>query len=132
MERKINCTVFTPDGPVYKGDVDLAIVPAFDGEMGFLYNHSPLIAELGTGEVRLREGQNIDYLVVEGGFVEIYENKLTLFPVNAYKKADLFKDDIEKKIKHLREVKKPVDYSEREKIMNEIENLKIKLKVANR
>ncbi len=132
MERKINCNVFTPDGPVYKGEIDFAVVPALKGETGFLYNHAPLVAELGIGEVRLKKGQDADYLVVEGGFAEIYNNELSIFPVNAYKKADLFKTDIEKEIKRLTELKRPADYSEREKFKNEIERLKIKLKVANR
>jgi F-type H+-transporting ATPase subunit epsilon len=132
MERKINCKVFTPEGPVYTGQIDLGIVPAYDGEMGFLYNHSPLIAELGAGEVRLRNGQDTDYLVIEGGFIEIRQNELSIFPVKAYKKVELFKEGLEKEMKRLHELDKPADFNERAKIQKEIDNLKIKLKVANR
>ena len=39
--------------------------------MGFLYNHAPLISELGIGEIRLRDGKKTEYLVIEGGVVEI-------------------------------------------------------------
>jgi F-type H+-transporting ATPase subunit epsilon len=132
MERKINCNIQTPDGHVYKGDIDFAVVPAFKGGMGFLYNHAPLIAQLSTGEVRLLNGNDTEYLVVEGGFVEIINNELSIFPIKATKKSDLFKEDIEKEIKRLGELRKTVDFSEREKIMEEINKQKIKLKVANR
>jgi F-type H+-transporting ATPase subunit epsilon len=132
MERKISCTILTPDGHVYNGDIDFAVVPAFKGGMGFLYNHAPLIAQLTTGEVRLLNGNETEYLVVEGGFVEIENNKLSIFPLKATKKSDLFKEDIEKEIKRLGELKKPVDLTESEKIIKEINKQKIKLKVANR
>jgi F-type H+-transporting ATPase subunit epsilon len=132
MERKINCNVFTPDGPVYKGEIELGIIPAIDGEMGFLYNHAPLITELGIGEVRLKTQQSAEYLVIEGGFAEICNNELSIFPVNAYKKVELFKEGIEKEIKRLKEMDKPADFNARFKIQKEIDNLKIKLKVANR
>ena len=132
MERKINCNVLTPEGKVYAGEVDFAVVPAFKGEMGFLYNHAPLIAQLGLGEVRLMKGQDAEFMVVEGGFVEIIDNKLCIFPLKVYKKSDLFKEDIQKEIKELQEQAKTFDYTKRFQIMEEIGRLKIKLKVASR
>jgi F-type H+-transporting ATPase subunit epsilon len=132
MERKIDCCVFTPDGQVYRGEIDLAVIPALKGEIGFLYNHAHLIAELDVGELRLRSGQDTDYLIVEGGFAEINGNELSICPVNAYRKEDLFKEDIEGEIKRLEKLIKPFDYLGREKIMGEIRKLNIKLKVANR
>jgi F-type H+-transporting ATPase subunit epsilon len=132
MERKINCEVLTPDGQVYKGEVDLAIVPAFKGEMGFLYNHAPLIAALGVGEVRLTNSGHKEYMVVEGGFVEIINNKLSIFPMHAYKRSSLYKEGIEKELKRLKELEKPKDILEREKIAKEIQKLKVQLKVSKR
>jgi F-type H+-transporting ATPase subunit epsilon len=131
-ERKIKCNIHTPEGHFYEGKVDLAVVPALYGSMGFLYNHAPLIAELSNGEVRLTDGNKTEYMAVEGGFVEINRNELSIYPVKAYKKSDLFKEDIDKEIKRLQELKKPVDFSERENHKQEIDKLKIKLKVANR
>ena len=132
MERRINCTVLTPEGQVYKGDIDFAVVPALKGGMGFLYNHAPLIAELTLGEVRLLNGNDTEYMAVEGGFVEIKENELSIFPSKVFKKSDLFKEDIEKEIKRLRELKEHADFVEKDKIMKDIYNLKIKLRVASR
>ena len=131
-ERKIKCKVQTPEGHIFEGRVDFAVVPALYGSMGFLYNHAPLLAELTHGEVRLTDGNETEYMAVEGGFVEINSNELSIFPLKAYKKSALFKEDIDKELKQLKEVKKPADFAEREKLMKEIDKLKVKLKVASR
>lgn len=132
MDRVINCNVLTPDGPVYEGGVELAIVPAWDGEMGFLYNHAALIAELGIGEIRLRYGQETDYLVLEGGFVEIKDNEMVVFAEKAIKKENLVKEDIESAIKEHHAMEKPKIYAERLKLDVELKKLKARLKVASR
>ena len=131
-ERKIKCRVQTPEGRIYEGKIDFASVPAFYGSMGFLCNHAPLLAELSHGEVRLTDGNETEYMAVEGGFVEINSNELSIFPVKAFKKSQLLREDIEKEITHLKDRKVAADFPEREKIMKEIDKLKIKLKVANR
>jgi len=71
MSMKLQCTILTPDRILYEGDVHFAVVQAYDGEAGFLYNHAPLVSELGIGEVRLRTGELTEFFTVEGGFVEI-------------------------------------------------------------
>ena len=132
MIRKINCSILTPENILYEGEVGFAVVQAHNGEMGFLYNHAPLISELGVGEIRLRDEQLTQYLVVEGGIVEIRDNKMIILAENAYKKEDLNADEIEKKLKELRE-KEYKSFSE-EKMLLQIEEDKLKahLKVARR
>ena len=63
MDNTIRCTIQTPDKKVYDNDVESINIPAFDGEMGFLYNHTPLIAELGIGAQHLAGTQ----IRTEGG-----------------------------------------------------------------
>ncbi len=130
MERKIMCNVLTPNGEFFKGEVDLAVVPAFDGEMGFLYNHAPLIAELGYGEMRIYTGKEYEFLVVEGGFVEISENELNIFAESAFTKKDLLQEEIEEEIDKLTGFEKSLEYNERKKIENQINKLRLRLKVA--
>lgn len=132
MERKINCNIMTPDGVIYNGKVNLAIVTAYDGERGFLYNHAPMIAELGFGEVRLRTAESINYLVVEGGFVEIKDNEMTVFAERAIKKENLVKSNIEHDIKNLQSQAKSKLLTERVKVELDIRKLKARLKVASR
>jgi F-type H+-transporting ATPase subunit epsilon len=61
MNRKINCSILTPERTLYEGDVDMAVVQAHDGEMGFLGGHAPLISELGIGEIRLKNANSTEY-----------------------------------------------------------------------
>jgi F-type H+-transporting ATPase subunit epsilon len=132
MSRKIQCSVLTPDRVLFEGQVDFAVVQAHDGEMGFLFNHAPLVAELGTGEVRLRAADQANYLMVEGGFVEIRENELIVLAESAFKKEELVKDLIDKKIKEISSAEKPAEIRERITMDLELKKLKARLKVASR
>jgi len=133
MSRKINCSILTPERSLFEGDVDFAIVQAHNGEMGFLVNHAPLISELGVGEIRLREGKSTEYLVVEGGVVEIKDNRLIILAESAMKKSELDPQEIEAKLKELSELKDK-EYAkfsnERYLIQLEEEKCKARLKVA--
>lgn len=95
---KIKCTILTPEKMIYDGDVDFAVVEAHDGARGFLYNHCPMISELGIGEVKLRIGDSTEYMVVEGGLVEIKDNKMIVLAESAVKKSDLNKDEIQSQL----------------------------------
>jgi F-type H+-transporting ATPase subunit epsilon len=130
MAMKISCSVVTPDKVLYKGDVDFAVVQAYDGERGFLYNHIPLVSQLGYGEVRLYTGDVIERLIVEGGIVEIRENELIVLAEDAMLKKELSKDEIQKRLTELSAIEKPRDFGERELINFEIKKMKARLKVA--
>ncbi len=131
MALKINCTVLTPDRVLYEGDVDFAVVQAYDGERGFLYNHIPLMSELGYGMVRLYTGDKVEYLQVEGGLVEIRNNELIVLAENALKKEELSLDDIKKTLTDLTSAEKPADPRGRFLMQVEIDKLKSRLKVAS-
>ena len=134
MERVINCTILTPERLVYEGDVGFAVVQAYNGEMGFLYGHSPLISKLGVGEVRLNNPKSVDYLVIEGGVVEIKDNRLIVLAEKAYKKDDLSASELENKLKELNDKMNTIAPFSEEKFILRIEKdmLKLKLKVAKR
>ncbi len=134
MERVINCSILTPEKLIYEGDVGFAVVQAHDGEMGFLYGHSPLISKLGVGEVRLNNPKSVDYLLIEGGVVEIKNNKLIILAEKAYKKSDLSAADLDLKMKELdSKINEMAPFSEDKFILRlEKDKLKVKLKIATR
>ncbi len=134
MERVINCSILTPERLIYEGEVGFAVVQAHDGEMGFLYGHSPLISKLGMGEIRLNNPKSVDYLVVEGGVVEIKNNKLIILAEKAFKKSDLSAADLDSKMKELdTQMNEMPLYSEDKFILKlEKDKLKVRLKVARR
>jgi ATP synthase F1 epsilon subunit len=130
MAMKISTTVITPDRVLYQGDVDFAVVQAYDGERGFLYNHIPLVSELGYGEVRMYRGDVVERMVVEGGIVEIRENELIVLAEVALKKEELNRQQIEKTLNDLLAQEKPEDFHERDMVAFEVKKLKERLKVA--
>ncbi len=132
MAMKLNCNVLTPERQIYEGQVDFAVVQAHDGEMGFLYNHAPLISELGTGEIRLRSGDSTEYFYVDGGFVEIKNNSLIILAQEAVNKQDLKPELLESKIKEITALPKPEAFAERLSIDIELRKLKARLKIAKK
>lgn len=134
MERLLDCTILTPEKLIYEGEAGFAVVQAYNGEMGFLYDHSPLISMLGIGEVRLRNPKTTDYFVIEGGVVEIKNNKLVILAEKAFKQSDLNAAELQKKIDEYDQTiaqEKP-GFKERFLIKVEQDKLRIRLKVAKK
>lgn len=81
-EKQLLCEVVTPDKVVFKGTVDMVVAPSIEGEVGILPLHAPILTELNIGEVRLRltkDGREvIDYVVVHGGYMEVFEDRVTI------------------------------------------------------
>ncbi|MGO9112758.1 MAG: F0F1 ATP synthase subunit epsilon, partial [Thermoguttaceae bacterium] len=57
---------------------DFVVVTLFDGEIGIGPGHTPLIGRLGYGEMRIRHGNEVERFYVEGGFVEVVGNVVSL------------------------------------------------------
>lgn len=72
----LHCTVMTPEGLVFDGPADLVVAPGSDGELGILPRHAPLIAALGAGALRVRQGTIMRHWLVMGGFLEVLHNKV--------------------------------------------------------
>ena len=132
MDKKISCNILTPEKIVFEGSADYIVVPAYDGEMGFLYNHAPLISELGIGEIRLKNDEQIEFIAIQGGFVEIRNNEMTVLAEDAYKKEDIDIKLTEKKLETLLNSEKSKVYEERLKMEDEIKKLRLILKLAAR
>ena len=71
---ELTCTVVTPEQTALETKADFVALPLFDGEIGIMANHSPLIGRLGYGEMRIKQGsQEVSYYV-DGGFVQVADN----------------------------------------------------------
>ena len=132
MDKKIYCNILTPEKVVYQGNADYIVVPAYDGEMGFMHNHAPLISELGIGEIRLTENDQTEFIAVHGGFVEIINNEMTVLAEDAYKKDDIDIKATEKKLAALLNSVKSRIFQERIKMDDDITKLRLNLKLAAR
>lgn len=70
--KHIFCSINTPIiSETFKG-ADMIILPSSEGEIGILYGHMPLIAELKNGLVRLiTNGELIEELIIDKGIANI-------------------------------------------------------------
>ena len=67
-----------PSRPSASGAADFVALTLFDGEIGIGPGHTPLIGRLGYGEMRIRHANQVERFYVEGGFVEVMENVVSL------------------------------------------------------
>ena len=74
MAESLTCTVVTPEQTALETKADFVALPLFDGEIGILANHSPLIGRLGYGEMRIKSGGQTQVYYVDGGFVQVADN----------------------------------------------------------
>src|SRR5437870_1539597 len=75
--------IMTPERLVMQTAADAVVVPAFEGELGILPHHAPLLAQLQPGEIRLRRGDNVELFAVSGGFIEVENNRVSIFAETA-------------------------------------------------
>lgn len=75
---QINCIVVTPERTALDENVDFVALPLYDGEIGIALNHSPMIGRLGYGELRLKTGGAVKRLYVDGGFVQVSNNVVSI------------------------------------------------------
>ncbi|TWU27357.1 ATP synthase F1 subunit epsilon [Bythopirellula polymerisocia] len=75
---QLRCIVVTPEETVLDATADFIAIPLFDGELGVGRGHSPMIGRLGYGELRLRTGSESDRYYVDGGFVQVVDNVVSV------------------------------------------------------
>lgn len=69
----LQVSVISPEAVLFEGTADSVVAPAFDGEVGILTGHAPMLTLLGTGELRL-DGPEGRRFAVEGGFLQVADN----------------------------------------------------------
>jgi F-type H+-transporting ATPase subunit epsilon len=67
----LNVSVISPEAVLYEGQTDSVVAPAYDGELGILTGHAPLMTLLGSGVLRLGDGKRFN---VDGGFLQVVDN----------------------------------------------------------
>ena len=75
---ELTCIVVTPEQTVRETPADFVAMTLFDGEIGIGPGHTPLIGRLGCGELRVRHAGEVERFYIEGGFVEVADNVVSL------------------------------------------------------
>jgi len=106
-DKTFNCTVIAPTGRLLDCQSASVVFPAHDGQVGVLYNHMPMFCQLGLGIVKVRSvagdqckgpSKSEPFLLVDGGFVLLAFNSLTIVAYDAISLHDAKAEKIESMI----------------------------------
>ena len=72
----LKVSVISPERILFEGEVPSLVAPAFDGEVGILPQHAPMMTLLGSGELRLGAGGSAGRFFVQGGFLQVLRDEV--------------------------------------------------------
>lgn len=76
----LHVSVISPEAVLFDGDADSVVAPAYDGEVGILTGHAPMMTLLGKGQLRVAGGAAAGAeerrFAVEGGFLQVVDNQV--------------------------------------------------------
>jgi|MDTC01.3.fsa_nt_gb F-type H+-transporting ATPase subunit epsilon len=103
-ESRIKLEIVTPDATVYSDVVDNVVIPTLNGKIDVFQKHVPLIDKLKEGDLKVKKTDgSIEYLAVGSGFVEVYDQKVSIITDQAIKVADDDDEAIDEAIKRAEE-----------------------------
>ncbi|GAC1652663.1 MAG: hypothetical protein NVS4B3_15050 [Gemmatimonadaceae bacterium] len=68
----LKVSVISPERVLFEGEAPSVVAPAFDGEVGILTGHAPMMTLLGKGTLRI--GGSEQRLAVDGGFLQVVDD----------------------------------------------------------
>jgi F-type H+-transporting ATPase subunit epsilon len=83
MADRLKVAIISPESTVYEGEADMVVAPAWDGEVGVLRGHAPMLVLLGAGEMRIKSGGGEQRFHVEGGFMQVADDVVTVLSESA-------------------------------------------------
>lgn len=110
--KSFRCRLITPIAQVLDEQVTSAVIPAWDGLMGFLPDRAPIVAKLGLGELNLvfadtgKGKAGSRSFLVEDGFAQMVNNKLTILAARAIPTESLTATEAQAELKEA-EARKP-------------------------
>jgi len=96
----LRVVVVTPEQTVLDTTTDFVALPLYDGEIGIAPDHAPMIGRLGYGELRIGHAPGSERLYIDGGFVQVVDNVVSVLTNRALPIARLDPATIEETIRH--------------------------------
>jgi F-type H+-transporting ATPase subunit epsilon len=70
----VNTVVVSPEQVLFEGHTTAVVAPAYDGLVGILPRHAPMLALLGSGMLTVRTERGDRHFRVAGGFIQVRGN----------------------------------------------------------
>jgi F-type H+-transporting ATPase subunit epsilon len=75
----MNLEILTPEKKIFSGDVYGVQLPGIDGVFEVLEKHAPIVSALKAGNLKILKDKNSNtQYTIQGGFVEVFNNKTTV------------------------------------------------------
>ena len=95
----VELEIVSPEKLLLSRPVEMVVLPAYEGEMGVLQGHSPMIVLLRGGMIRLYEGGVVkEELYVSGGFAEVTPERVTVLATEAAPSAEVSRAEGERRL----------------------------------
>jgi F-type H+-transporting ATPase subunit epsilon len=78
LPKALTLDIVTPDKAIVHEEVDEVQLPGWEGALGILPGHTPLLAMLKPGELWYRKGQDRTFFVLDFGMAEVLPDKVTV------------------------------------------------------
>lgn len=79
----LTVSVISPEAVLFEGTTESIVAPAFDGQVGILTGHAPMVTLLGAGELRLGAEGSGQRFHVEGGFLQVVDDTVRVVTEHA-------------------------------------------------
>jgi F-type H+-transporting ATPase subunit epsilon len=138
VPKTFQCRLITPEAKVLDAPASAAIVPLWDGQMGFLPSRAPIVAKLGLGEMRLdfpdteKERGGSRSFVVDGGFTHMVNNTLTILATKAIPTETIIESEAQAELAEAeaRRTDTETDAAKRAAIQHDRQRAQVKLRAA--
>ena len=118
MSENFNIEIVNPEKSfLSKENVTEVVVPAFEGEIGILKDHIPLISFLKPGIIKVLVGTEQEKYYVEDGIVEFKDNSLSILTSSIFNLKEVDKNKIQDLIKIAEEETKNKDINDQVKFL---------------
>ena len=118
MSEEFKIEIVNPEKSfLSKDDVTEVIVPAFEGEMGILKDHIPIISFLKPGIITIFSKSGEDKFYVEDGIVEFKNNNLSVLTSSIFNLKEIEKSKLQDLIKTAEEESNKPEISDQSKYL---------------
>ena len=116
MSDKFTVEIITPDKSILKAEVNEVNIPSYEGQMGILKDHIPLITFLRPGLI-ITQGEKKRIFYAEEGTVEFSDNNLLILTSTARDLTNLNQSSIENLLDQAENELNEVNLSDKEKYL---------------
>ena len=123
--------VVTGESELFRGEAEEVIAPGVEGELGILPHHAALLTALKTGEMRIKMGNAEEDLFISGGFLEVFNNTVTVLADVAEHAEDIDQARAEEARRLARErLSDAKDERERARLTGALERATMRLRIV--